>query len=478
MPWRVAVPLVAGIAVALLPVPAGLTREAWTYAGVFTAVILGLITQPLPPSAVGLIGVTIAAAAGLPFSEAQRAAPGFRLPAEAVRWALAGFSNTTVWLIFAAFVFAMGYEQTGLGRRVALLLVRTLGHRTLGLGYAVALSDLALAPFTPSNTARSAGMIYPVIRNIPELYGTDGQPPPQFGTYLMWVAFATTCVTSSMFVTALAPNLLLLDLARTATGVEITWLEWLLGFLPAGAVLILLVPWLTFRLHPPETPASADVPLWAAGALAEMGRVSRREAGMAALAILSLVLWIFGGRAIDATLVALIAVSLMLAFGIVSWEDVLANRPAWNVLAWFATLVTLADGLNRVGVVAWLGRGAAAALEGHPPLVVMMALVAIFFLMHYAFAGLTAHTTAVAPVFLAAGAGIDGLPIRTFVLLLGFSLGIMGVLTPYATGPAPLYYGCGFIAPRRFWRLGFLFGMLFLAVLLTLVVPWLVLARP
>ena len=66
----------------------------------------------------------------------------------------------------------MGYEKTGLGRRIALVLVKRLGGRTLGLGYAIALSDLALAPFTPSNTARSAGTIFPVIRSIPELYGS------------------------------------------------------------------------------------------------------------------------------------------------------------------------------------------------------------------------------------------------------------------------------------------------------------------
>jgi di/tricarboxylate transporter len=135
--------------------------------------------------------------------------------------------------------------------------------------------------------------------------------------------------------------------------------------------------------------------------------------------------------------------------------------------------VALADGLNRVGVVAWLGHGAATLLAGFPPLVVMTLLVTLFFLMHYAFAGITAHAAAVAPVFMAAGAAIDGLPIRTFVMLLGYSLGIMGVLTPYATGPAPLYYGCGFIGRREFWRLGLLFGLLFLAALLGIGVPWL-----
>ena len=360
MIWRAGVPIAAGVIVALLPVPAGLDQSAWYYVAIFVAVILGLITEPLPPSAVGFIGVTIAAAAGLPFTAAQRAAPGFRLPAESVRWALSGFSNGTVWLIFAAFVFAMGYEKTGLGRRVALLMVKWLGHRTLGLGYAVALSDLLLAPFTPSNTARSAGMIYPVIRNIPELYGVSSSDPPRpFGTAVMWIAFATTCVTSSMFVTALAPNLFLLDLARTTTGVVITWTDWFVGFLPMGVLLLLVVPWLTFRVHPPEAATSADVPRWAAGALLAMGPVSRRELGMAALALLSLTLWIFAGAVLDATLVAMIAVSLMLVTGIISWEDVLHNAAAWNVLAWFATLVALADGLNRVGVVAWLGHGSA-----------------------------------------------------------------------------------------------------------------------
>lgn len=472
--WRVAVPLLSGSVIALVPPPVGLTQPAWYYVAVFATVILGLITEPMPPSAVAFIGVTFAAAAGLPFTAIERADPDFRLPTAAARWALAGFSNGTVWLIFAAFIFAMGYEKTGLGRRIALVMVRTLGHRTLGLGYAIAFSDALLAPFTPSNTARSAGTIYPVIRSIPELYGSQpGASARRLGAYLMWVAFATTCVTSSMFITALAPNLLLLDLAREAAGVDVTWGQWLVGFLPVGAVLLLTVPLLVYRIYPPEIRTSDEVPRWAGQALAEMGRVSRRELTMAALAVLTLLLWIFGGAVMDATLVAMIGVSAMLLCGVVSWDDVVRNTPAWNVLVWFATLVVLADGLNRVGFVTWLGRATADLLAGQPPLVVMLSLVTLFFLVHYMIAGITAHATALAPVVLAAGLAVDGMPVRMFVMLLGFSLGIMGVLTPYATGPAPLYYECGFIERKDFWRLGFVFGMLFLVTLLTVGTPWL-----
>jgi L-tartrate/succinate antiporter len=473
--WRTALPLAGGLLVALLPAPAGLAPGAWIYFALFATVILGLITEPIPATAVAFIGITVAAVFGLPFTAAQKADPAFRLPAEAVRWVLAGFSNGTVWLIFAAFVFAMGYEKTGLGRRIALLMVRLLGGRTLGLGYAVAFSDLLLAPFTPSNTARSAGTIYPVIRNIPELYGSrPGEASARkIGAYLMWVAFATTCVTSSMFITALAPNLLILEMIRKSVGIEVSWVQWCVGFLPVGGLMVLTLPWLIYKIYPPEIRTSAEVPKWAARQLADMGRVTRGELTMATLAIFALTLWIFGGGFIDATLVAIAGIALMLVCGVVTWDDVTGNKPAWNVLAWFATLVVLADGLNRVGFVAWIGQGTTALLAGFSPLVVMTLLVALFFLIHYMFAGLTAHTTAVLPVVLAAGLSVEGVPLRMFVMLLSYCLGIMGILTPYATGPAPLYYGCGFITRKDFWRLGFIFGMLYIVLLLAIGIPWL-----
>ena len=159
--------------------------------------------------------------------------------ARSLRWALSGFANGTVWLVFAAFVLAQGYEKTGLGRRIALQLVRTLGGNTLGLGYAIMLAEVTLAPFTPSNTARSAGAIYPVLRNIPPLYGSQPGPSARrLGAYVMWVAFAATAVTSSMFVTALAPNLLAVGMVAAATGQTITMSEWVKGFLPMAAVLV------------------------------------------------------------------------------------------------------------------------------------------------------------------------------------------------------------------------------------------------
>ena len=139
------VPLGLGIVVLLIPRPEGLTPAAWHYFALFVMVISGLITEPIPGPALGFMGVSAGAALIMVG----------KTPAESMRWALSGFSNDTVWLIFAATMFAAGYEATGLGRRIALLLVKGLGRKTLGLGYAIAIADLVLAPFMPSNTARS-----------------------------------------------------------------------------------------------------------------------------------------------------------------------------------------------------------------------------------------------------------------------------------------------------------------------------------
>jgi L-tartrate/succinate antiporter len=479
-PWvKLAITVLVGVVIALIPPPAGLAPYAWTYFALFAAVIVGLILEPVPAAAVGLIGVTVAAVLGLVFSPEQLADPKFKEPAEAIKWALSGFSNTTVWLIFGAFMFALGYEKTGLGKRIALLLVKLLGKRTLGLGYAVTLADLILAPFTPSNTARSGGTIFPVIRNIPGLYGSEpGETSRKIGSYLMWTALAATCVTSSMFLTALAPNLLAVELVKKTAQIDISWMQWFTGFLPVGVVLIATLPFIIYKLYPPEIKAGTEVPAWAAQELGKMGGLSRNEMIMGGLVILALALWIFGGAFIDATTVALVVISLMVLTGVVQWSDITGNKAAWNVLVWFATLVTLAGGLSTVGFISWFAESASKALTGLSPMLVMILLVVLFFLIHYMFASVTAHVTAILPVFLAAGMAVPGLPVPIYALLLCFTLGIMGIITPYATGPSPVYFGSGFVSRKHFWILGTVFGAIFLLALLVIGTPWLFVVNP
>jgi L-tartrate/succinate antiporter len=115
------------------------------------------------------------------------------------------------------------------------------------------------------------------------------------------------------------------------------------------------------------------------------------------------------------------------------------------------------DGRERVG--------------GLSPDLTVVGLVGIYFLSHYLFASLTAHAAAMLPILLSLGVGMPGVQFEKLALMLGLTQGIMGVLTPYATGPAPVYANSGYITSAEFWRLGTIFGAIFLAALLLLSAP-------
>ena len=245
-----------------------------------------MIVEPLPSAAIGLIGVTIAAA----FQLVENT------PKDSIKWALSGFSNTTIWVIFAGYMFAVAFKKTGLGKRIALYLIRAFGRKTLGLGYASAMINTALGPFIPSNTARNGGVIYPILSNIPPIYGSEPRKASarRIGSYLMWTTFAADSGVSSLFLTGLAPNLLLVALAAEIAGIEITWVEWFISGLPVALIVILLVPYLAYKLYPPEIKESPEVVEFAKKELEKMGKITRQEKILAVLMLIALILWVAG----------------------------------------------------------------------------------------------------------------------------------------------------------------------------------------
>jgi L-tartrate/succinate antiporter len=463
--FRALAPIVIGGAVFLMPTPEGLTANAWNFFALFLATIAGVIFEPIPGGAIGLLGVLLATVFGL-------VRPG---TAQSTAWALSGFSNSTVWLVFAAYMFACGYSKTGLGKRIALHLIAALGRRTLGLGYAVTFADLVLAPVTPSATARSGGTIYPIVRSIPELYGSFPNDPSakRVGSYLLYTALAATMITSSMFLTGLAPNTLAIALIAKAIGVTIPWTLWFKGFLPVGVLLILVQPALLYVIYPPEIKQAPEAPRWAKEQLGEMGRMSRQEITMLILVLAALGFWIGGAAFIDPAIVAIFVILGMVIFRVVGWDEIVGQGQAWNTLIWFATLVTMAGGLAETGFLDWLAKSLAPLLQGLGVYATVVGVVATFFFLHYFFASITAHTATLFPLFLAVAIKIPVVSPVAWALLLAYPLGMIGVLTPYASGQNAVYYGSGYIKPRDFWVLGLVLGVIYMVVYLSIIVKWL-----
>src|SRR5438309_1805664 len=127
---------------------------------------------------------------------------------------LSGFSNVTVWLVFTAFLFSRAFTATGFGIRVGYLFIRRFGWSPLSLGYSIAMADLVLAPFIPSDTARGGGVVFPITRSVASAFGSEPGPTSRrIGAFLVLVSFHTTYTASAMFLTGMAANPLIAEFA-------------------------------------------------------------------------------------------------------------------------------------------------------------------------------------------------------------------------------------------------------------------------
>lgn len=426
------------------PAPEGVDPKAWQLLAIFIATIIGLILQPLPMGAMVLLGITATVLTKV-LSLGQ---------------ALSGFTNSTVWLIVTAFLLARGFIKTGLGRRIAFLLVKAFGKTTLGLGYALVLSDLIIAPATPSNTARAGGVIYPIARSLAASYDSEpGDTARRIGSYLMVTEFHGTCITSAMFMTAMAANPLITELAAGALGIQLTWGSWALAALVPGLLSILFIPWMLYKIYPPEIKSSPEAPQVAEKELAAMGPMKSSEKMMLLVFIVAIALWATSQfHSINATTVALLGVVLLLITNVLEWNDILQEKGAWDALIWFGGLVMMADMLNSLGFIGWFSEAVAASVSGWPWLTAFLVMILVYVYSHYGFASLTAHVTAMfvpfATVAVAAGA-----PPYLAALSLGFFSNLNASITHYGTGPAPIYFGAGYIDMPTWWKLGFLVSL-------------------
>ncbi|PAF45446.1 DASS family sodium-coupled anion symporter [Helicobacter sp. 11S02629-2] len=473
---KMIITILVGIVIFVLPTPEGLSVHAWGYLALFIALIVGLILEPIAPALLSLITIAIA----ILFKIGPVGTEYGHVNAQtAVQWGLSGFANTVVWLIFSAFMIGIGFTKSGLGRRISLYLVSKLGKKTLGLGYAIAIIDGILAPFIPSNAARS-GSMYPMISSIPPMFdSTPENNPRKIGSYLAYTACAAGCVSSSIFLTASSSNSLALAFISKAGMVVPNWLSWFVAMLPVSIILFLLTPLLVYWFYPPTLKGSPEIVTWAKDELKSVGKMKKEEYFMLLISVVALVLWIGGSYFhIHSTTTALVVAIAMVILKVITWNDFLSNKPAWNVMVWLATLVTMAGGLKNVGFIEWISTKFDHLFIGFPPFVAIIGLLLLFSFLRYFFASNTAFATAFMTIFVILAQSIPGTdPVKT-VLFLVLPMGFVGILAPYTTGPTTVWYASGYIKSSDFWRLGITFGMLYLIIFMVIGMPYINLIYP
>ena len=444
-------PVIVGVILWLLtPMkPAAVPVAGWHMFALFVGTIIACITRPLPIGGVSILAFALTVLTGtLPMDKA-----------------ILGFGNSSIWMIAMAFFIARGFIKTGLGRRIALNFVRLFGKKTLGLAYSLIGVDLIMAPATPSNTARAGGVLYPIIKSLAQSFGSDPKDGTErkIGSFLVFAEYHGDMITAAMFMTAMAANPLVQTLAKSS-GVNISWGGWFLAALVPGIISLIVVPWLIYKMYPPEIKETPNAKQWAEKELDQMGKMTLPEKLMAVIFIIALVLWMTGSLTkIDASLAAFLTLGLLLVVGVLSWTDVLHETGAWNTLTWFSVLVMMAGSLTTLGFIPWLSSSIGSMLHGMSWFLVLAILIVFFFYSHYLFASSTAHVTAMYSALLAVAISAH-VPPMLAALLLGFFGNLNASTTHYASGPAPVLFGSGYVPQNKWWSLNLVLGVFYLVV--------------
>jgi len=411
---------------------------------IFVATIIAQVAQPV---AMGVSVVTAMAVLVL-----TGTLPGTKV--------LSGFANPTIWMVFTAFLFARAITLTRLGLRIAYLFIRRFGHNALTLGYSVAASDAVLAPFVPSDTARGGGIVYPIARSLAQVFGSEAGPTAnKIGSFLMLTAFHTTYTASAMFLTGMVSNPLIADFAAKIAHVELNWIRWASAAIVPGLLTLTIVPYLLYRLNPPEIRDTRQAQRLAMDKLHRMGRLSSREIRLVVILAGMMLGWITSPwHSLPNAFVTLSGLAAILLCGVITWDDLLNETTAWNAMIWFAPLVMMGDALAESGVIKLISESAFGAVTHWPWPVAAAAIVIGYLYVHYGFASMTAQVTALYPTFLAAGLAA-GAPPMFVALALAFFSNLDAGLTHYGTGSAPVFFGAGYVSQAAWWRFGLIISL-------------------
>jgi len=458
-----------------VPVPEGVTPNAWQLLALFVATIAAIIGKAMPIGALSILAITLVAITGVTSDK----------PATAIADALSSFASPLIWLIGAAVMISRALIKTGLGVRIGYGFIAKFGKHTVGIGYALAAAELTIAPVTPSNTARGGAIIHPIMRGIAGSFGSDPEQGTQnrIGRYLALVNYHANPITSAMFITATAPNPLVVKLVAEATGaqVQLSWGTWALAMLLPGLVALALMPLVIYWLYPPEIKHTPDAAQLARDKLRELGPMRAGEKILLGVFALLLLLWagvperIFGDDwAVDATAAAFVGLAVLLLTGVLAWEDLLKEKSAWDTIVWFSALVMMATYLNRLGLIAWLSKAIETSIGGlgfEGWFAACSLLLLAYLYAHYMFASTTAHITAMFGAFYGAGLAL-GAPPFLFALLMAAASNIMMTLTHYATGTSPVIFGSGYTTLAEWWKAGFVMSVVLIAVWVLVGAAW------
>jgi len=448
--------LIFGLALWFVPTPEGLKPEAWHLFAIFISAIIAVMVNAMPIFTSSILALSAAVLTGT------------LSPTDAY----SGFSQGFILLIIVAFLIARGVIKSGLGRRIAFMIIKRFGKSSLGLSYSVIAADMFISPAFPSNTARS-GILFPIINALALDSGSkvgDGTRK-KLGSFLMLSSMAGLTLSSSLWLTAMAANPAGAKMAE-AFGVSISFGSWAMVAVVPVLTLFVLVPWILYKVFPPELKETPQAPDMAVQALEKMGKVSQHEWIMMAVFFGMVFLWMMSGMwGLDKTAVAFLGLGILMITKIFTLEDLAKEGNALGTLVWFSILFALSLNLETLGFMAWIGGFISEAVSGYSWPVVYVLLTVAYVLIHYFFVSQTAQMLALFSVFL--GVAVKaGVPAEMMTYMLLFATNFNALITPQGSSANVIYAGSGYLESSEIYKYGGIVTLVNTVIFLTVGTAW------
>jgi sodium-dependent dicarboxylate transporter 2/3/5 len=446
-------PLLA-IVLLWMPVPAGMTPEAWRLIAVTLWMVIWWLSEALPLSATALLPIVIFPALGIqPTGEVSR-----------------HYGNHLIFLFLGGFILAAGMQRWGVHRRIALAIVAAVGSSPsrIIMGFMLATAFLSM---WISNTA-TAVMMYAVGVSIIDFIDErvpDKTQVDRFGIGLMLSIAYSASIGGVGTLIGTPPNALLASLLSENYGIEIDFFTWMLIGIPVVIVMLppayLLLTRVLFPVHEMELSSVQRVIAEERALLGPMKTPERRVAMIFAGAAF---LWItrsFLGLPIDDSGVAILAALALFALPaergappLLDWS--VSRDLPWGVLLLFGGGLAIAGGFEASGLALWIGEQVGQMGDVPLWLLVLIVAVAIKFLTE-----ITSNTASTATFLPVLGAVALGLDVSVLWLTVPVALGAsMAFMMPAATPPNSIIFSYEKLTLKHMVKAGFALNILSTAV--------------
>lgn len=424
----------------IIPTPEGLTAKAWHMLIVFISTMIGIMLEIIPLCGTLFLSLAAASLTGTIDLKTQ----GFT-----------GFSNIVPWLLFFILALSKSITKSTIGLRIAYFFVKVFGKNVIGLAYSLSFTELTLSTILPSNTARGASVGLPVVSSLAKYISSalKGISEKTIGTFLTLVYTSANSVCSSMFLTAMISNAIIVDIAER-NGISLTWLKWASHTVPACLLILLTLPLILYFLTRPKVMDLTALQKDASEKIKKLGALSVNEKCVLYIFCGMLVLWILAEfTGINIITTTLIGIVICLILGIFTVKDVLSDQSALSAVIMLGVLISYVNCMSEYGTIEWFNGKVGSIIAFCPEKTRLYVLSVIYFMTHYFFSGEGARIIALYPPFVLTGLalGIDKLPlVTTLAVFSAFS----DMLAHYTCPVSILMFSNGYVSVKKWMAVG------------------------